>query len=380
MEFLGDLILNFNQLTKAVLQRMTNLTLAALLTIRGQIGYNDDTDKIVYNDGTTVQTVATEEFVETQVTASGLTVNPNSTSFVSIDNGQLEVKPLLVTRPVIDTFGSTSLEDALLARTPIYDPTNVGNDQADLQSGDTLIIPSHTDGLRAYLHNGGTRGTTADFTLVEKGSISEAAIKALLSGANGLNYDALGGVMKLGGEINEDTSISLNPFAGAFSMKDAGNDLDFSMSNYGSKLLRLLFKGAGLTMYDNIVALSSPAGDTSEFLFQDRRTAPNKRGIQVNFTDYSALVASSLTPKGYVDNKIDSSKANVTVDTIGGVWTSVPHNFDLPVGSEDFLIVSIFNSAGAGVFAPFRKKDKDNIEIFTSQSEIGLRVRMFKTL
>lgn len=65
----------------------------------------------------------------------------------------------------------------------------------EFQEGDTIILTAATGGPQTWIHNGGTSGTAADFTVIETPNLTDAYIRALFSSANaGINYNNLTGV------------------------------------------------------------------------------------------------------------------------------------------------------------------------------------------
>jgi hypothetical protein len=65
----------------------------------------------------------------------------------------------------------------------------------EYQQGDVVILSAATGGTLIYIHNGGTTGTTADFTKIEQPDLTDSYIRSLLSSANaGLTYNATTGV------------------------------------------------------------------------------------------------------------------------------------------------------------------------------------------
>lgn len=373
MEFFYDIILRFNQLKKAVLERVTNLTLATLLTVRGQIAFNDDINKIVYHDGTNPQVVASEAYVNSQMSASALTVAPASAPYLRIQAGQIEVRPLLVTRPVIDSV-STSLAAALAARTPVYNATNVGNGTADLQEGDFLILPTHTGGIRVFLHNGGTAGGVGDFTLVEQPSFDSATIRALFTATNGIVYNNATGQFKLGtGNLTESVDYTLDANGNSFSLKNNAGHTLFSATSDGLSVGKFTNGGTFFSteapnspMIFEIGALTE--GNALGLSIFDNRTA--KMGMTYG-ADYSAgFTARSLVDKAYVDGSA-AKRFTQTVTTVANTFSTITHNFAL--ADKDSVHVS-FWLAGKQVAVEVETVDANSIRIRTSSAVTNLKV------
>jgi hypothetical protein len=101
------------------------------------------------------------------------------------------------------------LAAALVARS--YNATTVAAGTADLQQSDVIILTAATGGTLVYINNGGTTGTVADFTVIETPNLDAAAIMAMFSASNGISYDAVLGLFKLGGNIVENTIVDVLP-------------------------------------------------------------------------------------------------------------------------------------------------------------------------
>ena len=55
----------------------------------------------------------------------------------------------------------------------------------EFQEGDVVILTTPGE---AYIHNGGSAGTTADFTIIETPGLTNAAVRALFSSANAFTF------------------------------------------------------------------------------------------------------------------------------------------------------------------------------------------------
>jgi hypothetical protein len=91
----------------------------------------------------------------------------------------LDMTALAVTSVVVDAT-STDLAAGIIAN-------------STLEEGDVLIL---TQTGEAWIHNNGTTGTIADWTLIEKPNITDAAIRALFSGVLGVTYNSATGQFK----------------------------------------------------------------------------------------------------------------------------------------------------------------------------------------
>lgn len=376
MKFLANLILAFNQLIQAVLHRVTNANQATEITTRGQIGYNDTVEKIIYHNGTAIQTVASEAYVATQVTAGAITVAPASQNLLEINAGQLSVKSLLIQKTFTNTT-STTLTLALAARTPVYNATNVGNGTADLQEGDVLVLAAATGGMQVYIHNGGTAGTTADFTLIETPNLDNAAIRALLSASNGVVYNPTTGNFTL------DTAFVQALFNFTGGLNRTGNDVRVGGTvNGGSELVVTTSTfnvrnsrgaGYGLWLNNDFLATSARLGDASVNIER------NDSGMQFNGlgtlgVTYAAAPSApsnnTLIHKGYVD-AIATKRSTQTVNTVANTFLIITHNFAL--ADKDAIQVGLWE-AGKMVMAEVETLTANTIQIRTGSAITGLKV------
>lgn len=339
----------------------------------------DDSDIRSSLGGNETDKVPSVQAVSTAVSNATLTVNPNSTPYLRIVAGQIEARPLLVTRPVIDSV-STSLTLALAAQSTPYNAANVGNGTALLQEGDFLILPAHTGGIRVFLHNGGTAGGVGDFTLVEQPSFDSATIRALFTATNGLSYDNLTGQFKLGGALSENTAIDSSGRNIIFSNSAGGN---VGVWNDGvTNQVRIGHAGGFFYATNNDMGLViGSSANAGAGIIDDKRGGLSQTGLRY-LVDLSAkFTARSLVDKGYVDAQILANtlgKSSQTINTTANTWTNVVHGFNLPVGQFDNLLFNAYDATGELTGLRMKAIDKDTIQVLTTDAVTGLRVRMAK--
>jgi hypothetical protein len=332
----------------------------------------DDSDIVSSLGGNETDKVPSVSAVSGALAASTLTVNPNSVAYLRIVAGQIEVRPLLVTRPVIDNT-STSLTAALSARTPVYNATNVGNGTADLQEGDFIILPAHTGGVRVFLHNGGTAGTIADFTLVEQPTFDSATIRALFTAVNGLTYNNTTGQFRLGGALTLATSI-IASLSNTFTVSETGGSI---LVGGGNGAILNCAGGAIGSWRANSSGITGTISNGNA-IFDDSRTTP--KGFEYN-GDYSAGYTNrSLVDKAYVDGRVSGaiSTFSTTLNTTAGTWTDVTHNFNFASGEFDKFTITAFDSTSEGVGLRFRASTANVMQVMTAENVTGLRVRLVK--
>lgn len=77
----------------------------------------------------------------------------------------------------------------------------------EYQSGDVVILQQEN---KAYIHNGGTAGTDADFSPIEVPGTSDAQIRALFSGDDVVSYNPATGAFTFVLDPNSDSSASVS--------------------------------------------------------------------------------------------------------------------------------------------------------------------------
>lgn len=371
-DFSSTLRINGNQMRDAVLQRTTAANQVADVTRRGQVGYSDTVEKILYFDGTTIQFVASENYVSSQITANTLTVGAASAAYLDITGNQITLKALAIQRVRTDVT-STTLAAALAARTPVYNAANVANTTADLQEGDILILSAATGGQQVYIHNGGTAGTVVDFTLMETPNLDTAAIRALFSGANGITYNPATGEFKLGGiltDANTTLQLSTNPNAQFYLANgDGTTHLHISNDTFSESPLYIAHAKGQIKLDKNGLMLNIIG---AEAVFNDSRPNGFQRGLEY-WSDYSAgFTARSLVDKGYVDG-INIKRSTQTVTTVADTFLVITHNFAL--ANPKSIQVTVWKG-NVKTEPDIEVVDLNSIRIRTSQAETGLVVYM----
>lgn len=160
-----------------------------------------------------------------QETASGLyakkySIASSSANYLSIDaNNQISIKTLGIIDVSVDT---TAASLAAWITASGY----TGANQV-LQEGDVLILTAATGGTQCYIHNGGTAGTAADFTLIESPNLSDSYVRGLFSANNGVSYDASSGQITsndayIRGIISAGNGLSYSMATGIFNLNMTG--------------------------------------------------------------------------------------------------------------------------------------------------------------
>jgi len=111
-------------------------------------------------------------------------IHPDSANYASVvsDNGvdKLKIDPLTITSVTVNTTESTL--SGFVSN--VYDGSN-------FQEGDIVFLSSASP-VEAYIHNGGSAGTDADWEQVNSG-LSDSQIRAKFSASNGIDYDSATG-------------------------------------------------------------------------------------------------------------------------------------------------------------------------------------------
>lgn len=189
-----------------------------LVVSGGTVGYGNALATASFNDSDTIDFSVTDGIATATVKVSAtagnaissesdgvyskqLTIHADSSNYLEIDgDGKIVYKPLA---RIKQTTASETTFASWLA-SGAYDAVD---GERPLQESDVVHIP--TSG-KSYQHNGGTAGDATDFTLIETPGIEDAAIRAKISGVNGINYTTSTGVVdiKLDPAARNDASLS----------------------------------------------------------------------------------------------------------------------------------------------------------------------------
>lgn len=118
-------------------------------------------------------------YTKKYIAGSGININPTTY--------EISINSLAIADVRVDTVSATI--NAWV--TSNYTGTEVNE-------GDTIILTNATGGRQAWIHNGGTAGTVADFTLLND-ELTASEVRAYLSAVNPLAYNSTTGAFSLGG-------------------------------------------------------------------------------------------------------------------------------------------------------------------------------------
>lgn len=163
--FFTGIDLQQNQLKNAVIHPLAT---APENAVEGQIYFDTVNHKLMEYNGTQWQPVC----------ADALTVAAGSSDYLAIVNGELSIKALAITNVTVDA-----------TETSIANFVTANYTGSEFQEGDVVILTAASDGANRYIHNGGTAGTTADFTVLDN-VLSSSEVRGYLSASDGISYNS----------------------------------------------------------------------------------------------------------------------------------------------------------------------------------------------
>ena len=188
-------------------------------------------------------------------------IHPDSANYASVvsDNGvdKLKIDPLTITSVTVN--GSASDLADFIAN--VYTGSN-------FQEGDIVFLttPSPTE---AYIHNGGSAGTSADWELVNSG-LSDAQIRSKLSASAGVNYNSATGEFTADeAEIKAffSAGTGLSYANGVFSLNATSDQITEGSNNlfYADSLVDAhLSGGTAITYNAGVISFSGTTADVAE--------------------------------------------------------------------------------------------------------------------
>jgi hypothetical protein len=198
---------------------------------------------------------------------------------------KLKLKPLTITDVAVDTVAAS------LSAWVASNYTN-GDEK---QEGDIIILTGVSGRAETWIHNGGSAGSTADFTEIEGQDIQAAEVRSFLSASSGIDYNASTGAItadqgEIRGFFSAGSGLAYDGANGAFSLNvdtdgisEGSSNLYFSESRSRNSIS---VTGNGIS-YDSGTGVVSLAVDTDDIVQQAGAT--NKF-----FTDALARGAVSL--------------------------------------------------------------------------------------
>ena len=188
-------------------------------------------------------------------------IHPDSANYATVEahNGvnKLKIDPLTITSVTVNN----SEADLAAFVSDVYDGSN-------FQEGDIVFLttPSPTE---AYIHNGGTAGTAADWELVNSG-LSDAQIRAKLSASSGVNYDSSTGLITADqGEIKAffSAGTGLAYADGEFSLDATSDQITEGSNNLfytDARVDARLSGGTGINYNAGVISFNGDTDDVTE--------------------------------------------------------------------------------------------------------------------
>lgn len=207
-------------------------------------------------DGTAANDAVNKSQLDTKQNI--LSVAAGSTDFLTISGDEISVSQLLVTDTTVS--GESTIADYVTAS---YTGT-------EHQSGDIVVLTG-ADPVESYVHNGGSAGTTADFTLLNNGSYNDTAIRGLLSGADGIDYNSGTGAFAVDLYLPSTPDLTAMSISGATTPTYANGEWaevgDFSISGASTSSAviaggtghRMFYRDDGTDYYVMVYNTSTPA-------------------------------------------------------------------------------------------------------------------------
>jgi len=178
--------------TEAVNFRNQEVSTLPLTPFTGQVVFLNTVDGI--HDANTIYAYDGAEW--RSITHHDLEIAEGSQAYLDITGHELSIKSLLMHNYVYDNT-NTSINAWI---------TDYGYTGTQLQAGDELYLDAATDGKKAYKHNGGTAGTSADFFLVSD-ALTDAEIRGKFASGEGTTYISADGSF----DVNHDhATININ--------------------------------------------------------------------------------------------------------------------------------------------------------------------------
>lgn len=199
-----------NQLQNAL---MHPLSTAPSSPTEGQVYWNTVDKKLYIWNGTEWSTS----------THQPVSVAAGSTDYISIDgNQEISVKALAITNVTVDNT-ETSLAN--------FVTTNYSAG-TEFQEGDVVILNAVTNKAeKRWIHNGGTAGTTDDFTKLDD-VLTASEVRSYISGSSGITYDSGSGAISA--DV-DDTTIQVG--VSGLEVKDSSITQTKLDSNLESKIV-----------------------------------------------------------------------------------------------------------------------------------------------
>jgi hypothetical protein len=171
----------------------------------------------------------------------------------------------------------------------------------EFQSGDVIILQQEN---KAYIHNGGTAGTDADFSPIEVPGTSDAQIRALFTGDDVVSYNPATGVFAFVLDPASDSSASVS--AAGLKIDVSAGEVTDTNDILGGGVVDISLQ----TLLDGLASTAKSAIQ-SYTVSGDAGTTTFDKGDNVAYTGGTLLATTVSEAGGVVTVKSD-------IDTTGG--------------------------------------------------------------
>ena len=139
---------------------------------------------------------------------------------------KLKLKPLTITDVAVDTVAA-SLSAWVASNYTVGD---------EKQEGDIIILTGVSGRAESWIHNGGSAGSTADFTEIEGQDIQASEVRSFLSASSGIDYNASTGAFtadqgEIRGFFSAGSGLAYDASNGAFSLNVDTDGISEGSSN-----------------------------------------------------------------------------------------------------------------------------------------------------
>lgn len=212
---------------------------------------------------------------------------------------KLKLKPLTITDVAVDTVAA-SLSAWVASNYTVGD---------EKQEGDILILTGVSGRAESWIHNGGTAGSTADFTEIEGQDIQASEVRSFLSASSGIDYNAATGAFtadqgEIRGFFSAGSGLAYDASNGAFSLNVDSDGISEGSSNLYHTEARsrgsISVSGDGIA-YDSstgVISLAVGSDDITEegnLFFTDARSRGSISIASVTSPDVQLLQYNSTT-------------------------------------------------------------------------------------
>lgn len=212
---------------------------------------------------------------------------------------KLKLKPLTITDVAVDTVAA-SLSAWVASNYTAGD---------EKQEGDIIILTGVSGRAETWIHNGGSAGSTADFTEIEGQDIQASEVRSFLSASAGIDYNAATGAFtadqaEIRGFFSAGSGLAYDASNGAFSLNVDTDGISEGSSNLYHTEARsrgsISVSGDGIA-YDSstgVITLAVGSDDITEegnLFFTDARSRGSISIASVTSPDVQLLQYNSTT-------------------------------------------------------------------------------------